>query len=85
MQIDQTRPLANSEGSRSGAIESISQYYKEGGFVHDLAELVALPTESQRPESTIIEGLLIMTGLFQDLGQMGRNGMPQKASADLNV
>jgi hypothetical protein len=51
MQVDQTRPLTNSKGSRSRAIKSISQYYDKGGFVHDLAELIAVPIESQRPES----------------------------------
>lgn len=34
------------------------------------------------PESTVIEGLQIMTGLFWDLEQMDRNGMVKKASAD---
>jgi acetylornithine deacetylase/succinyl-diaminopimelate desuccinylase-like protein len=57
--------------SRAQAIAAAERYFDEGGFFHDLARRVAIPTESQNPECAAALAEYLEAELAETLERMG--------------
>ena len=68
------RRMAADGGTRAGVIERAERYFDDGGFVADLARLVAVPTQSQRPDMhAVLHGYLADT-ILAELAPLGFAG-----------